>query len=114
MAAVGNDRRVLTYSTAGGEPRALPGLDGFTPLQWCSDQRHLILYRYDYRYNETAPRLWKADVATGKPVGWKELNPPNPVGLLDLTPIRVSRDCRSFAYSPLNVLSQVYLTTGLR
>jgi hypothetical protein len=36
------------------------------------------------------------------------------VGLLDLTPIRVSPDCQSYTYSPLNVLSQVYFTTGLR
>jgi len=110
VAAVGNDRRVLIYSTAGGQPRALPTLDGLTPLQWCADQQHLILYRYD----ETPWQLWKADVETGKHIRWKGLNPPNLVGLLDLTPIRVSRDCRSFAYSPRNVSSQVYLTTGLR
>ena len=54
------------------------------------------------------------DIKTGKLALWKELTPPNPVGLLDLTPIRVSPDCQSYTYSPLSVLSQVYLTTGLR
>ncbi len=110
VAAVGNDGRVLTYPTAPGEPRAVPGLaPGFAPLQWCPDDR-LVLHRYD----QPPPQLWKVDIKTGKLALWKELTPPNPVGLLDLTPIRVSPDCQSYAYSPLNVLSQVYLTTGLR
>ena len=111
VAAVGNDGSVLIYPTAPGEARrAVPGLTpGFTPLQWCQDGR-LVLHRYD----EPAPQLWLADAGTGNPTLWKELTPPNPVGLLDITPIRVSADCRSYTYSPLNVLSQVYLTTGLR
>jgi hypothetical protein len=54
------------------------------------------------------------DLKTGKLDLWKQLNPPDLVGLLDITPIRVGRDCQAFTYSPLNVLSQVYLTTGLR
>jgi dipeptidyl aminopeptidase/acylaminoacyl peptidase len=109
-AAVGNDRRILIYPTAAGQPQAVPNLDpGFTPLRWCPDDQ-LVLHRY----GEPAPQLWKADVRTGKLAHWKDLTPPNPTGLLDLTPIRVSPDCQSYAYSPLNVLSQVYLTTGLR
>jgi serine/threonine protein kinase/Tol biopolymer transport system component len=110
VAAVRNDGRVLIYPTAPGEARAMPGLTpGFTPLQWCRDG-HLVLHRYD----EPAPQLWLADTRTGNPTLWKELTPPNPVGLLDLTPIRISPDCQSYTYSPLNVLSQVHIATGLR
>jgi hypothetical protein len=67
-----------------------------------------------HRYDEPPPKLWKVDIQTGKLDEWKELNPPDLVGLLDITPIRVSRDCQSYTYSPLNVLSRVYLTAGLR
>jgi dipeptidyl aminopeptidase/acylaminoacyl peptidase len=114
VAAVGNDRRVMMYSTAVGQTGLVPGLvpnldPGFTPLRWCPDHQ-LVLHRY----GEPSPQLWKADVRTGKLAHWKDLTPPNPTGLLDLTPIRVSPDCQSYAYSPLNVLSQVYLTIGLR
>jgi serine/threonine protein kinase/dipeptidyl aminopeptidase/acylaminoacyl peptidase len=110
VAAVGNDGRVLTYPTAPGQSRVVPSLPpGFTPLEWCPDDR-LVLHRYD----QPPPQLWKVDIKTGNLALWKELTPPNPVGLLDLTPIRVSPDCQSYTYSPLNVLSQVYLTTGLR
>jgi len=110
VAAVGNDQRILIYPTAAGQPQAVPDLaPGFTPLRWCPDNQ-LVLYRY----GEPSPQLWKADVRTGKLAHWKDLTPPNLTGLLDLTPIRVSPDCQSYTYSPLNVLSQVYLTTGLR
>jgi serine/threonine protein kinase/dipeptidyl aminopeptidase/acylaminoacyl peptidase len=110
VAAVGNDQRILIYPTAAGQPQAVPDLaPGFTPLRWCPDNQ-LVLYRY----GEPSPQLWKVDIKTGKLALWKELTPPNQEGLLDLTPIRVSPDCQSYTYSPLNVLSQVYLTTGLR
>jgi hypothetical protein len=104
---------VRLYSTdpaALGQSRAVPGVTpGFTPLQWCPDNR-LVLHHYD----QLPPQLWKVDIETGKLELWKQVTPPDPVGLLDLTPIRVSPDCQSHAYSPLNVLSEVYLVTGLR
>jgi Tol biopolymer transport system component len=113
VAAVGNDGRVRLYSTdpaALGQYRVAPGVTaGFTPLQWCPDNR-LVLHHYD----QLPPQLWKVDIETGKLELWKQVTPPDLVGLLDLTPIRVSPDCQSYAYSPLNVLSEVYLVTGLR
>jgi WD40 repeat protein len=109
VAAVRNDGRVLIYPTAPGEPSEVPGPEGYTPLQWCPDGR-LALHQYDH----LPPQLWKVDIRTGDRTLWKELSPPNLVGLLDITPIRVSPDCQSYTYSPLNVLSQVYLATGLR
>jgi Tol biopolymer transport system component len=113
VAAVANDGRLLLYPTdpaALGQSSVVPGLTpGFTPLQWCEDGR-LVLHRYD----QLPPQLWKVDIRTGKLEPWKQVTPPDPVGLLDLTPIRVSPDCQSYAYSPLNVLSQVYLVTGLQ
>jgi eukaryotic-like serine/threonine-protein kinase len=109
-AVVGLDRRVRIYPTEPGEPRTVPGLEpGFTPLQWCPDDR-LVLHQYD----QPPPRLWRVDVRTGRLTPWKVLTPPSWAGLLDTTPVRVSSDCASYAFSPLNVLSQVYLVSGLR
>ena len=110
VAAVNAGKPVAIYPTTSGPPRRIPGLDsGFTPLQWCPDDR-LVLHRYD----EPSPQLWKVDVQSGRLAPWKKITPPNPVGLLDLTPVRVSPDCQSYAYSPLNVLSHLYLAAGLR
>lgn len=109
VAAVRNDRRVWLYPTAPGEPHEVPGLEGYTPLQWCKDD-HLVLHQYD----QPQPELWNVDIKTGALTLWRKVVPPDLVGLLDITPIRISPDCQSYAYSPLKVLSQVYLTTGLR
>lgn len=110
VAAVTAANRIAIYPIASGPAHPIPGLDaGFTPLQWCPDD-HLILHRYD----EPSVQLWKVDIRTGKLAPWKQITPPDRVGLLDLSPVRVSPDCQSYAYSPLNVLSNVYLTLGLR
>jgi hypothetical protein len=110
IAAVNAGKHVAIYPTTSGPPQRIPGLDsGFTPLQWCPDDR-LVLHRYD----EPSPQLWKVDIQSGQIALWKKITPPNPVGLLDLAPIRVSPDCQSYAYSPLNVLSHLYLAAGLR
>ncbi len=109
VAAVNAENRIAIYPIASGPARLIPGLDtGFTPLQWCPDD-HLVLHRY----NEPSPQLWKVDIRTGSLAPWKLIAPPDRVGLLDLSPVRVSPDCESYAYSPLNVLSSVYLTIGL-
>jgi hypothetical protein len=108
LAAVDIANRVAIYPSHPARP--IPGLDtGFTPLRWCPDN-HLILHRYD----APSAQLWKVDTRTGKLALWKQITPPDAVGLLDLSPIRVSPDCQSYAYSPINVLTRVYLTTGLR
>jgi WD40 repeat protein len=109
VAAVTNDGRITIFPIGAGAPSAVSNLKpGFTPLQWCPDGR-LVVHRYD----EPAPRLWKLDLRTGAPQPWQDLKP-DPVGLLDVTPIRVSPDCKSYVYSPMNVLSKTYVVTGLR
>ena len=110
VAAVNVANQIVIYPIEPGPARLVPGLDtGFTPLQWCPDD-HLVLHRYD----EPSVQLWKVNVQTGKLEPWQQITPPDRVGLLDLSPVRVSPDCQSYAYSPLNVLSSVYLTIGLR
>jgi Tol biopolymer transport system component len=105
VAAVDAALRIAIYPTASGPAVRIPGLGaGFTPLQWCPDRR-LVLHRYE----EPSPQLWKVDIRSGRLTLWTGIAPPDPVGLLDLTPIRVSPDCKSYAYSPLNVLSSLYL-----
>ncbi len=110
VAAVDAGGRIAVYPTVPGQPRSVPGLEpGFTPLQWCPDDT-LVLYRYD----QQPPKLLKSDIKTGTLTPWRDVDPLDRVGLIDLSPIRVSADCQSLAYSPLTVHSQVYLTAGLR
>jgi eukaryotic-like serine/threonine-protein kinase len=111
VAALGDDGRIQLFPTDPAEPAdpvPVPGADdGVTPLQWCRDET-LIVHRYGQG------GLLKVKIRGGAPILWKQLRPPTSVGLLDVTPIRVSRDCRSYAFSPINVFSRVMLATGLR
>ncbi|HUP04951.1 MAG TPA: WD40 repeat domain-containing serine/threonine protein kinase [Bryobacteraceae bacterium] len=109
VAALDADGRIAVYPVEpggqAGETRIEPG---FTPLQWCPDGRLVA-----YRYYEPDQRLWKLNLRTGAAEPWKDLTA-DPVGLLDVTPIRISPDCRSYVYSPLNALSKTYAVSGLR
>ena len=110
LAALDMSDRIALYPINGGAPRRIPGLEsGYTPLRWCPPDE-LILQRT----GELRARLWKVSVATGRLALWTEPAPPNPIGLIGMNPIRVSPDCRSYTYSPLNILSDVYVADALR
>ena len=88
----------------------IPGLEsGYTPLRWCQRDEMIL-----QRTGELRARLWKVGIATGRLALWTELAPLNPIGLIGMNPIRVSPDCRSYTYSPLNILSDVYVADALR
>jgi len=109
VAAVNGEDRISIYSVDAGMGVAAPSTDpGFTPLQWCPDGRLVA-----FRYYEPDLRLWKLDIRSGAVTPWKDLAA-DPVGLLDVAPVRVSPDCKSYVYSPLNVLSKTYVASGLR
>lgn len=106
VAVLGSEQQIKLYPVSGGNPRLIPNLDpGYVPLRWC-DGDYLIVHRSG---DLSAAKLWKVDLKTGALTLWKELRPANQIGLLGLAPIRVSPDCRSCAYSPLNAQSDVYL-----
>ena len=101
---------VTTVPIAGGAPRPVTGaIAGDVPLQWCGD-RSLIV-----RKTGTLPvEIYRIDLATGRRTLWRSLVPSDSVGLVDISPVRVSGDCRSCAYSTLSVLSVLNAVSGLR
>jgi serine/threonine protein kinase len=102
--------RIVAVSTdRQAPPRPLHGAEaGDIPLRWCGDQS-LIVYQ-----TADPASLYRLDLATGRRAPWRSLAPADPVGMVSLSPIRVSADCQSCAYSPLNVLSDLYVYQGLR
>ncbi|MBI1790316.1 MAG: hypothetical protein HYR60_22515, partial [Acidobacteria bacterium] len=66
VAAVNAGKHIVIYPVTSEPPSQIPGLDtGFTPLQWCPDDR-LVLHRYD----ELPPQLWKVNRQTGRLTQW--------------------------------------------
>ena len=109
-AAVGADYRTLVYPVTGGEPRPVPGLKvGEVPVAWSSDNRFL----YCFRLGEIPVNVFRVEVASGRRAPWKQLLPPDPIGINLLTTIFLSSDGRSYVYSFNRKLDVVYLVEGL-
>ncbi len=67
-------------------------------------------------YFPSAPplRVEEVDVKTGQRTLWKEIHPPDPSGVVQVGPIQISADEKSYVYSYRRALAELYLATGLR
>ncbi len=111
VAALGADQKMYLYPTAGGEPRAVAGVDiGERPVGFTADDRSLFVYRYA----EMPARVFKLDLATGKRSLWKQLLPPDPAGVDHIGGILISADEKSYVYSYYPNLSDLYLVEGAK
>ncbi len=107
----GPDRKVYLYPLAGGEPRALPGLEAnHRPARFSADGKFLYVQE-----DQTIPmRIVRYDMATGKIEPWKELMVADASGLNSISRFVVTPDGRTYAYSYLRVLSYLQLVDGLK
>jgi hypothetical protein len=111
VVGVGPNSAVAIYPIGSGSPRPIPGLEaGFLPVQWSSDGAVL----YGYHTGELPGRVYKVGIDTGKQTIVQELRPGVPAGVVMIAPVQVSRDGTRFAYSYSQVLSVLYLISGLR
>jgi len=80
------------------------------PVGWTADGRQIFVH-----LRGTVPgRTQKIDLATGRAEPWKDLAPEDPAGLTRIGPVRVAIDGRSWAYTHIRVLSNLYVVDGLR
>jgi len=115
VAGVGHDGDILVLPLAGGAPQRIAGtvtgLDAAArPVGWTSDGRYLFVHRV----LDVPGREQKLDLATGRLEPWRDLTPEDPAGLVRINPVRVAPDGRSWAYTYIRVLSNLYVVDGLR
>jgi serine/threonine protein kinase/Tol biopolymer transport system component len=105
------DGRLTLYPVAGGEPRVVPGTTAVDlPIRWSADGRGIYV-----QHGTALPsRVELVDVATGARRPRLELMPPDPAGVLVLSPVYLSADGRSYVYSYRRVLDDLYVVGGLR
>ena len=107
----GPDQRYYLYPVAGGEPTAITGLvAGDIPCSWSADGRTLLVRRR----GEVPARIMSFDIESGKKELWKELLPPDPAGVTTVSPVIVTSDRKSYAYSYQRSLADLYVVDGLR
>jgi eukaryotic-like serine/threonine-protein kinase len=111
VVAVGPNSTVTIYPIEGGSPRLIPGLEaGFLPVQWSNDGSLL----YGYHTGELPSRIYKVGIDSGTQTLVQQLRPSVSAGVVMVAPVQVSRDGSRFAYSYSQVLSVLYLISGLR
>ncbi len=106
-----NSGLLSIYSTTGGAGRRIPDLEaGFFPVQWSEDQSSI----YGYFSDQIPTKVYKVNVTTGKKTLVQELQPETIAGAVTITSVCVNRDGSRFAYSNYQVLSDLYIISGLR
>jgi Tol biopolymer transport system component len=110
-AVIGQDGKASLYPLAGGNPRPIPGLEpGDVPIRWSVDERALFVFRK----TGMTPGVYLVDFATGRGERRFEIVPPDPAGIINIWGVHVGPDERSYYYSYMRNLSDLYLVEGLK
>ena len=64
--------------------------------------------------NELPQRIFKIDVVTGRQQVVATLAPGDAAGLIGISPVALSPDGKSYAYSYRRTLSELYVVDGLK
>ncbi|MGH9442337.1 MAG: protein kinase domain-containing protein [Thermoanaerobaculia bacterium] len=111
LTATGRDGKAYVYPVHGGEPRLIPGLtDDDEISRWTADGKALFVFRH----GELPAKVVRLDLATGKREPWKDILPGDPSGVVTITPILLTPDGKTYAYSYPRILSQLFLGEGLK
>jgi serine/threonine protein kinase/Tol biopolymer transport system component len=99
------------FPVDGGQSRPIPGSNvDDMPAQWSADSRALYVYQ-----SGAAPlKVYRMDIASGKKNLVKELIPDDRGGVVSISPVVTNANGSEFAYSYYQVLSDLYVVSGLR
>jgi Tol biopolymer transport system component len=103
------DRRTVVVPATGGEPRELALPFPAAPIEWTADGAGL--YVRDLR-SRVAARIARVDISRSSAKPWKELAPADKVGLSYVMNVAITPDGKSWAYSYLRELSELYVVDG--
>jgi eukaryotic-like serine/threonine-protein kinase len=111
VVGIGPDEKAYFYPVAGGEPRAVPGIElGEQPIQWSTDAKAI----YVYKPGDLPAKVYRLDLSTGHKTLWKELMPSDSAGVSRIGPILLTTDGKSCLYGYHRILSDLYLVEGLK
>jgi dipeptidyl aminopeptidase/acylaminoacyl peptidase len=103
---------VVIYPIEGGEPRIIAVPAGTRrPAGWSTDSSSIYVFTYSWGEPN---QIYKILVSDGETRLWRELNHPDPAGILFYWGFQIAEDERSYCYSYMRDLSALYLVEGLR
>jgi len=99
------------YSLAGGEPQKLNiDISAHERVIGFFDGGKSLLIRSD----SVPVQVTRADLATGRRQKFKEIVPADPAGVHSIPILKFSADGKSYAYSSMRILSDLYVVGGLK
>ena len=102
--------KLTLYPVNGGAPRTIPGdTTGMIPIRFGSDGT-----LYASHQNELPLRIFQINVTTGRQQVVTTLEPGDASGLIGISPVALSPDGKSYAYSYRRTLSELYVVEGLK
>jgi eukaryotic-like serine/threonine-protein kinase len=94
------------YSLAGGEPRAIPGMETRDNWAgWSSDGRSIYVYQDQHTH---AP-LYRIEIAAGSRQQVATLAPGDPAGVTSIYCVRLTPDGKAYAYSYSQTMSNLFV-----
>ncbi len=109
IAGLNQQRNLVIVPLSGGAPRQVALPFPGSPVQWSSNGKGL--YVRDVRC-WTPARIYRYDLASSRAEVWKELEPSDRVGLFYIMNVVMSPDAKSYAYSYLRMLSEIFVVDG--
>ena len=115
-------RRLVTYGADwkddltvtpldGGAATTIPHTNTVDPIRWSADGKSLLAVEL----GSLPARVVRIDVATGRRELWKELGPPDLSGVIEVAPILISADEKSYAYGYSSTMtSDLYVVSGIK
>jgi len=111
VAGTNSERRIFISSVAGGDPRPVPGTErDESPAAFSADSRSL----YVLRTGEVPAQVFQVDIATGRRTLWKTIEPVDAAGISTIGGLIITPDAKSYIYSYIRSLSDLYLVEGLK
>ncbi len=105
-------REVVVYPFDGGEPRLIAVPDGTEGTAgWSADSSSIYVFGFAWGKPN---HVYEIRLSDGETSLWKELNHPDPAGIVSYWGLQVSDDELSYCYSYMRNLSSLYLVEGLR
>jgi serine/threonine protein kinase/dipeptidyl aminopeptidase/acylaminoacyl peptidase len=103
--------RITLFPVEGGTPRELSlTAPPYGVMQWSADSKALYLYRP----GDVPLNVYRLDIATQKVTLVRDLAPADRGGLVFIGPAVTNYQASEFAYSYMQILSVMYVVTGLR
>ena len=113
VAVSGPDGKWAVWPLDGSGLRPIPGLDSsYNVIGWTADGTSV--YASSSALRETAAKVYRVNVTTGKMELWKAFGENIPAGVVFVGAPHFSRDGSAYAYLYFQVLSQAYVVRGLK